>query len=629
MAQVLGAQDTFSLFDEALTPTLDIVIKDLDYQRSASESLSQGTFSFEKFKIISHETNIELHNQSHFYDAEIYRRDNLIGFQGPAASFVYRLRDKDFNYFDSIRWLKMDTVSLFMNREKIEFSGENLAMREPQTNLLAHNFDLFCSRHQDYLINDGDGFIAGCLNYGQVRPIVGPGVGIDFKFFEDSGKKMVDLQGYFKSLNFSQNRIESEVISLSSNFNDSVIINTTELRASCHKNLDVTKINSESLILPCLNNLEIEGNFLKAELLEAKDEMFITKPSIKHVDNLLNLNAEEFKYKSKDTSFSLSSSKLKCIVPEEGDPLKVNTYLKGCLNKSELFKNDDDIKFNLEVAFKDDQSQKLKLMGDVQKLSLGEDRVLLGSNEATLDINDNFEIKFKNIDWSCQKAVGLERFDIKSILEFCKKDLGVELGSFSLRDFEDTEKPFLAFTKPNLVQNKDEVLQLELPELKLVDREDLTLMENLNVACETKSGEDVFLPNDLIDACVKRGQITIDKVFTKDSTYSPSQLMDQSFSIDNVRIKKTSPSLYNIKLITKDELVYVTLSTKVLGFNSEISFSGPITWDKEKEELKVKVEQSRLPLGIKSEKIFMFFVKKMLVAEMISYEKNNTIKILL
>ncbi len=616
--------DVLSLFDEDLSPTMDIVVENLDYTRNPDELEPQGTFSFKKFKIISFETNVELNNTSHFYDSRIYRRGRLIGFQGPAAKFVYRLREEDFKYLDSFKWLKMETVSLFMDRKSIKLSGENFAMREPKTILLTNNFNMLCSRHPGYPLNDGDGFLAGCLNYGEVRPLEGQEIGMEFKLLEGGGNKAIDLKGVFKYLKLEKNRVSTDVTSLLSNFNDKVIVDATEIQGSCFKEDNVTMVTTEGLVEPCLSNLSAQGRFLVASFLEENHKMSLTKPDITNIGNELTLGFEDIIFNSNETRFKMSSSSLHCKTSREEDPIEVETYLKGCLNESELFTEKQNILFEFDTATKD---QTLTLKGDLKKLKLFPNRVQLLSENTALEVNDNLQINFKGIDLSCQKEEGLNRFNAKDILSFCKKDLEIELQSFSLKGFEDKEKPILAKTAPDLVSNKDDLLNLNLPELKLVDREDLTLMENVRVLCETKSEEDIFIPNEVIQACVKAGKIEIENLYTTDSTYTPAQIMDPNLLVDKIRFNKSKPSLYNISIIAKGGNVFIRLDTKVLGLNSSVSFSGPINWDIKKEELTIKVTKSRLPLGIKSEKVFMFFLKKMFVAEMISYEKNNVIKI--
>jgi hypothetical protein len=625
----LGAQESgfFDFFNEEMSPKIEVNIKTLNYERKTDEDQAQGHFSFDKFQILSEKTNLKLHNDSHFYDADIYRRGQMIGFHGPAASFVYQLRDQDFKYVDSFQWMTMKDVYYFMDRTEIILKGKNFAMREPQTMLLTNDFKLNCERHPNYQLNDGDGFIAGCFNYGSATALDGQGISTDFRFFDEESNKLIDLKGYFKKIDFHQEAIEADITSVTSNFSDEVILNATDIKLSCEKPRDVVSVTPEKLVVPCLGNINIEGNFLGAEFLEDKDELTLLNPKITHNKNVLTINHSDIRYKAKESEFSLTSSILKCKTPEDGNLVEMETFLSGCLNNSELFTKDEEVNFEFKIIEEQPKPFELVVGGDVQSFQASSERLNMRTEKLKLEIDNNIFIDFSEMELDCQKQSGLTKFDAKEMFAFCKKDLDINLDTLSLKDFIDPNKPVLVKTHPSIVKNQNELLHIKLPDLKLVDREDLTVMEDVRILCETKSDEDVFIPNEIIGACVKRGQINISKIFTDDSNLSVSTLMNSQTNIDDIKVEKDKPKIFDVSLITQNGKVHGKVMVHLLGLKSEVTFSGPISWDVEKEVLTIKVENSRLPLGIRSENIFMFFIKKMLVAEMISYEKDKTIKI--
>lgn len=619
--------DFFSFFNEEMEPKIEVNIKALNYNRTQNEDESQGSFSFDKFKILSEKTNLTLHNESHFYDAEIYRRGQMIGFKGPAASFAYNMRDQDFKYFDSFKWMVMKNVYYNMDRTSIALRGENFAMREPKTMLVTNNFELNCDRHEDYKLNDAEGFLAGCINYGEARPLEGQGIGADFRFFDDTEKKIIDLQGYFKNLTFTQEKISSDITSLTSNFSDEVLLNATEVKVQCAKPSDVFNVTPESLVIPCLNDLNVEGDFLSAKFLADNDEMSILNPRINHLDKVLTVDHQNMKFKAMDSSFELTESVLKCDVPEGEDVLQADTFLKGCLNSSELLRKSEEVSFNFKTWESEPKPFELEVSADVKTFTAGQERVRLSSDNLRVEVDKALFIDFNQLNMDCQKEENLAKFDAKALLEYCKKDLDIDVDTFLLRDYLDPTKPILVKTKPQTVSNIGNNLTINLPELKLVDQEDLTVMENVEIDCDTTGKVDVFIPNEIIGACVKKGHIKINKIFTDDSNLSVASLLNPQTNIDRIKVEKKKPKIFDVDLQTRNGRVYGEVRVRVLGLKSRVEFSGPINWDLEKEILTIKVEKSRLPLGIKSETIFMYFLKKMLVAEMISYGKDKTIKI--
>lgn len=617
------------LFDEKMEPKIEINVKSLNYERSEDETVPQGQFSFNKFRILSEKTNLQLHNESHFYDATIYRRGQTIGFHGPAATFAYRLRDQDFSYLDSFKWLTLSDVYYYMDRSEVILKGESFAMREPQTMLLTNNFKLNCERHQDYLLNDGEGFLASCLNYGKATPLEGQGIASDFRFFNSEGGKIIDLKGFFKNVEFNQNEIQGDITSLTSDFSGDVLVNTTEIKLTCEKPEDVLKVTPENLVVPCLKNIELAGDFLGAKFLEDSDEMIMLNPGISHKDNILKIDHSDIKFKAKESQFELSSSILKCNTPEEGNVLEAKTFLKGCLNSSEILSKDSTPRFNFKAWEEGPKPYDLEIGGDIRNFTASTDRLQMNSEKWRLKVDKDLTVDFNDVEINCQKVQELEVFDAKEMLANCKQDIEIKLDNFSLRDHTDASKPILAKTKPDVVKNESGKLTINLPELKLVDKEDLTIMEDVSIVCDTDESIDVFIPNKIIGACAKNGTIKVDKLFTDDSDLSVSTLLRPELNIDDIKIEKKKPKIFDIDLKTKDGFLTAEIRLKILGLKSRVEFSGPVNWDLEKEILTIKVEKSRLPLGIKSENIFMFFIKKMLVAEMITYEKGNIIKVAL
>lgn len=233
----------------------------------------------------------------------------------------------------------------------------------------------------------------------------------------------------------------------------------------------------------------------------------------------------------------------------------------------------------------------------------------------------------EDVSWRCHKDAGIDNFDMKGILKKCKEGLNLEVSDFLVKNFVNSERLILAGAKPDVVKNTNGLLHLKITNLKLVDREYLTFMKNLTVLCKTDDNEDVFIPNEIIGACIKRGQIKLDQLFTNDSSFSSAQIISGRVDISSLVIPQKDAKLFDINIITQDGIVYFDVNTKVLGLKSNIKFSGSISWDVDNEVITIKVENSRLPMGIKSENIFMFLLKKMLVAEMVTFEKGHIIKV--
>ena len=85
------------------------------------------------------------------------------------------------------------------------------------------------------------------------------------------------------------------------------------------------------------------------------------------------------------------------------------------------------------------------------------------------------------------------------------------------------------------------------------------------------------------------------------------------------REEELSPTIKDVVLRINNGYLKMSIKPKIklLG-RRKISFEGPITYDPESSELRFKVKHTKLALGIRSNDIFMWAVKKFLAGETIS-----------
>lgn len=630
--QMVRAQENLDFFLTDFSPSMDIQIKKLDYTPTDDHSEAQGNLTFSKFYVVAPSTTIQLHNEVGFFDSRLYRRDNLIGFKGPAASFVYRLKEKDFEYFDSIKWLNVEDVDFLMNREGISIYGKTVAMREPQTLLLTGNFKLLCDRHPDYLINDGIGFFAGCLNYGSATPAVGDTMGLAVKFYGKEGEKLVDLNGLFNSINLNEESITAEIDHIRTNFNDKVEVEGKSVQVQCEKEKDLIKVSADKLVGPCADSVELRANRLELKMEPKKDKVVVSTPYFFNNHKDLTIEHAGLEYISDTTNFTLSKSRLNCNV-NEGDPvLKFDSYMRGCLNNSRYVDQGDEVSYRLKIDEPEKPEEKKKaldltLEGDLQDLEIEGQTLKVNSKMSKLNINQEMFMEFKGLDWSCQKQEGIDKFLIKDILEYCKLGVRTGIEQVVFKNFSKSNKPLIVETSPDEVRNVNGFLVLKSKSLKVMDVKNLKLIDGLDVACVTNESHNIFMPKDIIGACVDRGHVKFSNIYNRELNLGVARLLDSRFDIKNYGVERVRPKLFDGTIVTQDGKIYVNVGMRIAGMKTNVSFSGPVSWDPEESVLTIKVTDSRLPLGLSSESMLLFFLDMFVSNDMISTGSGKTVKI--
>lgn len=622
-------QDQIGLFDTAFSPKIEAEVNKLTYERSEDSKSPVGDFSFKKFTFINEIAQVTLDNSSHFYDTKAYYNGEMIGFQGPAARFVYKLRDEDKAFVEKIDWLIAEDAYFLMDENEISLKGNKYAQKSPEAFILASNFTLDCERHPNHLLNDGDGFLSGCLNSGVAKPMSGSGIGTEYHYYDETRKKIIDIKGFINGIETSQSEFKVNAISADGNFSDEISLTGTDIKIACKKPADLLSVGVEEFVIPCLKEIEGEANVLDVKYLEDGDEMTLTSPKVKSVGEDFSLSLQRMKFQTKDSNFSLSAADIKCKTPEGLDILEVETYLKGCLNGAVANPIGNRLVYEFNQKEEGNDPFELRMNGDMGRVEFTNDKILLNSDQTEVAIDDEIFLTLKEADLKCQKEEGLEKFEAVSLLDYCKKDLELDTEDFKIKDFADPTKPLVSTVKVERggAIARNNVLNLNINEIRLADQEDLTLMKDLDANCDLLEHTDVFIPNDIIEACSKRGKITVKNLFTEDSTLSVSQIKSTSFDLDKVIIPQKKAKISNIDIETANGKIYIKVGIRVLGIKSSVSFSGTVQWHKEIERLDIKVENAKLPLGMKSKGILMFFLKKMLVAEMIEYKKGDKIEI--
>jgi len=626
----IGAEgnEEFDLFGDGFSPAFEIKIGDLDYEKTGNSSNPQGLFSFSHFKVKSNEFNIFLDNQTHFYDADIYLKENIIGFKGPAAQFVYKLRNEDMKYVESVRWLKMNNLHFLMNKEDILLSGKSFAMREPRTYLVASEFDLKCRRNENYMLNDGDGFLSGCLNGSNAKGLSSIGFGVDYKLYAESGEKLTDFQGYFTEFVATEGSFRTNAFSLNARFKDELEIEASEIEVGCSKREDLIVINEEELLTPCLETISLYSNFVKLTLLPDEGVTSLYKPSLEIKSSSLNSTVQRLAFVNNMSDFELNSFGLNCTMLDE-DKLLAGTYIKSCLsNGVSALEKPATFKYLLKDKTPNEEMS-LSLIGELKSFRFEEENLTVESEGVSLIIDDEFFLDLVGLNWRCQKERGLDSLDFPKLFEYCKKELFIDTKEILLKDYSNKEQPLQGRVIAKKLNSLDGEIKMELKRVELIDSVDYTRINNMVVDCKMLSEKDILNPNDVIGSCSQNGYISFDSLFSFDSKLSKSSLLGDTFNFNRVSLGKAEASVFDASFRVVDQMLSGEVKVKFLGKERSIGFSGKVSWDEESEVITFKLEKSRLPWGIKSKSIFLYVLRKMLVTEMITYEDDNVLKIAL
>ncbi len=626
----------FDLFEQDFSPTYDAVIEELDYTKQLNPGDPSGLFRFSRFLMVGDSVSVNIDNDGGIFDSQIYMANNLVGFKGPNAQFAYRMRPEDFKYVDSFEWLKLNKLHFIMDRSLIHFEGEQFAMKEPRTTLFAQNFNLNCDRHPDYPLNDGDGFVSGCLNSGEAKPLSGRAFPIEYKLkSEDQSSDQAVLSGTFTYFEGGHDQFH-----VKANRVDAVIEETTEIVSDnvdviCRKKADLITIDEENLLYPCLKDISYQSRRLDLRLHSQEvegeiDKINILNPNAIHSQEGFSFRGEFFDYISETTNFRTNAVKVDCDAAM-GAPDDIGSYFQSCLETGR-FRSKRKDHLDIELTIKEPKTETeeafyLNLKGNVESLDTKQSTMQINASRMDLNIDDDLFFNINKIDWNCGKVEGQRELSIPLILEQCKDDSRINIDDVLVNHFTKRDDPIQFLIRPRIITSSNTEAEARIPEMTMLAKNTVKIFNDLYVKCQKLEEADLFKIHDIIEGCAKNAEIKLDKLYTNEEEIDPQAILENR---TNIRRKKNTikhPSVTDVNAIIKNGHIRVSLESRFMGMKPNVYFSGPVVFDKEARILTIKVKKLKLPIILNSKMIFRMILRSLVEGEMVEVNDNTEIRI--
>jgi hypothetical protein len=344
-------------------------------------------------------------------------------------------------------------------------------------------------------------------------------------------------------------------------------------------------------------------------LLNAINQTELTNSKLVLDDNQLNLSGEFFSFINPDASLKLSTFRLYCQSPTgvvTGNSVTTppaNDMMKNCfsfltLNGSYAPNNEF---ATLEYEGIDKKSgDKNFVTSKVKSLDLRKNLIYANLLNTKSVSNDTYIINASPINLSCAKDEDLVELDIDKIKKTC-------LNSFKLGALKASLNDKTAKSNFNLdikdVTVKDKIVYFTLNSGALSDPTSTTYIDNLLLNCKKGTETDLLDLMQVLNDCTSYGRVSIAEV----RSTKPDE-KDSS-------ITKIAVSAANNALIMQAQ-------AKFLGLSAHVTIYGTVTLNAASRRLIITVTDTKLPMGINSVKLLMYFLKKNLISKDIQITNN-------
>lgn len=331
-------------------------------------------------------------------------------------------------------------------------------------------------------------------------------------------------------------------------------------------------------------------------------------------DNQLNLSGETLNFLTHDTSIKLQNFRLYCQNIIEPAPLEktidattdapTNEMIKSCFNFLTL--NGSTGSANpfamLEYEGVDQKNgDKTFLSSTVSSFDFRKNQINANLVGSKIVSNDSYFINTSEVNLNCAKDEDLKEVDFEKIKKACLNRIKINPVKVGILD-KKSNTHFNLDVKDFTV--KDQVAYLTLNTGSLSDLHSTTYLNNLLLNCKKDIDTDLFDLNQVLKDCIAYTRLTLSEI----KSSKPDDKKDSS--IKNIIINST-----NGNLLTHAE-------AKFLGLTAKVNIYGRIAFNQTRKQLSIVVTDARLPLGIRSVELFMYFLKKMLISKSIDIQNN-------
>lgn len=325
-------------------------------------------------------------------------------------------------------------------------------------------------------------------------------------------------------------------------------------------------------------------------------------------DNQLNLSGEYLKFINADMYVELEKFRLYCQSVSNGSADAPPTdMMKNCSNFLTLngtYSNEQGL---ASLVYKGNDKltgDKTDLQAKVSSIDVRKDSLAIKLNTLKSVSNDSYIINASEINLNCAKDPLTSEINTDKLMKDCLNQM--KLAPLKANLVDSAEKTNFALDIKD-VTVKDQIIYLTLNSGVLSDAQSSTFIKDMLLNCKKGLDTDVLELTQVMKDCISYARISI------------------------VEVKSTKPddskgsSIKKIAISSAASALIIQADVKFLGFTSRVSIYGKASLNEAKKQLTLSVTDARLPLGLTSVKLLMYFLKKNVISKDVTYQNNDII----
>ena len=322
-------------------------------------------------------------------------------------------------------------------------------------------------------------------------------------------------------------------------------------------------------------------------------------------DNQLNLSGEYFSFFNIDTNVKLKNFRLYCQsienLEEQLDSDTPNDMTSKCLKFLTLNGSftPDNQAATLEYEG-NDKDQKTFIQTQINSFDLRKNQINANLTSLKSVRNNSYFITANELNLNCDKDEDLKTVDFDKIKKTCLNRLKILPVKVSIVD-KAAKSAFNLDVKD--VSIKDKIAYLTLNSGSISDTKSTTYINNLllNIKKDPET--------DLLD---------LFQVLKDGISYTRFSVAE----IKNTKPDQSDNSVQQIAVSSTNGSLVTSAAVKFLGIKAKVTIYGTIALNQSKKQLVITVTDTKLPLGLNSVKLLMYFLKKYVISKDIMIQDN-------
>lgn len=577
---------------------------------------SYGRASIKKLEASFEGKYLSIQNKQQVYDFDLSFDNNDFLAQSPSIKSRLRLSQevKDVLYRPS--YLEAFNSDFYADASELRGSGKSLAVDYEDDQVFLENYLFFCDRN--FYPSEKDltkSIQKSCFNALEVSGEEKEDVfKMDIKeSFDNALRSTISLIG--KKFSLLRELVKANLTQFNLFLHkEKFKILTQDISFGCKKKADIDRLIKEDFLFPCLDSLDVEASLLKGESQEKEVYLEAQQLDLTTSSKVLSGMLNNLNLQGKDFLFDVQNASFVCQKVKNFDRLDLDSYVESCLD-------------DLSLSSKDQKSLDLSLTHsaqkdthvDVKNASLNlypKDIVISGDQVSVSHDEGRLKANIQNARLKCAKKQGQKDLNIGDLVNDCKNQARVETSLIEVENQQTKGNPIFLKITPEKVMVTPQSFELATSSFKVRDAENLAVLKQVLFSCSRAKESDITKKSDIIRDCLNSAEFKTPVVMVLESELDTKEIKTSS---RDYREEELSPTIKDVVLRINNGYLKMSIKPKIklLG-RRKISFEGPITYDPESSELRFKVKHTKLALGIRSNDIFMWAVKKFLAGETIS-----------